>query len=90
MGRRKSSSKKVIKKKKQTVATVFKCPCCSYDKVVECQMDFDRNIGSLRCRICNEQYQCAINYLSEPIDVFSEWTDEIVAINQEEADEDSS
>ena len=35
-----------------------------------------KKIGSLQCRVCNAEYQALINYLSEPIDVFSEWLDE--------------
>lgn len=31
--------------------------------------------GSISCRVCGENYQCRINYLSDPVDVFCEWID---------------
>jgi len=32
-------------------------------------------IGDLKCRICGEGWQSRIHYLTEPIDVYSEWLD---------------
>lgn len=37
--------------------------------------DRQRQIASLCCKICSVRYQSTINYLSEPIDIFSEWLD---------------
>ena len=37
--------------------------------------DRDRNVGFISCRVCQESYQTNINYLSEPIDVYSDWID---------------
>ena len=38
-------------------------------------------MGIIHCRVCNESYQTQINYLSEPIDVYSEWIDECERVN---------
>ena len=74
MGRRKASQKK-LKKKRPTVATVFKCLFCNHERSVECTLKHKEKIGLLKCRICGEEYQTRIHYLSEPIDVYSEWLD---------------
>lgn len=36
----------------------------------------------LSCTKCAEQYETVANYLTEPIDVFAEWLDEIAAANE--------
>ena len=41
--------------------------------------------GSLQCVKCGEQYETTANYLTEPIDVFGEWLDEIAAVNDAQA-----
>ena len=82
--RRKTSSKKVIKKKKPTVPTSFKCLHCGHEKSVECKMEREREIGTLSCRVCGEKFQCKITYLSEPVDVFCEWLDSTVEMNEQD------
>ncbi|RXG60996.1 Transcription elongation factor 1-like protein [Armadillidium vulgare] len=37
--------------------------------------DKPRNTGRVSCRVCLEDFQCAINYLSEAVDVYNEWID---------------
>lgn len=81
MGKRKSRAKPV-KRMEQKVPTTFDCPFCNHEKAVECKIDKDTSIGSIRCRVCNESYQMITNYLSEPIDVYSEWIDQCEAANQ--------
>jgi len=39
-------------------------------------MSRPEQLGQLKCRVCNVQYQTRINYLNEPVDVYSEWIDE--------------
>mmetsp|Transcript_4345 Transcript_4345/g.6499 ORF Transcript_4345/g.6499 Transcript_4345/m.6499 type:complete len:86 (-) Transcript_4345:312-569(-) len=75
MGRRKKSTKKMAKKKRPKVPTTFKCPFCCHENVVECKMHWNEGTGELSCRICGANFQSAINYLTEPIDLFSEWID---------------
>ena len=35
----------------------------------------DASCRARRCRVCGADYTATINYLSEPVDVFSEWID---------------
>eukprot|EP00591_Stephanopyxis_turris_P010245 CAMPEP_0195517232 /NCGR_PEP_ID=MMETSP0794_2-20130614/10252_1 /TAXON_ID=515487 /ORGANISM="Stephanopyxis turris, Strain CCMP 815" /LENGTH=137 /DNA_ID=CAMNT_0040646005 /DNA_START=27 /DNA_END=440 /DNA_ORIENTATION=- len=75
MGRR-AKKAPVQTKKKITLAKRFKCPFCANDDVVECKMDHKNGVGSLKCRLCQVDYQMPIHHLHEPIDVFSEWLDD--------------
>eukprot|EP00938_MAST-03A_sp_MAST-3A-sp1_P002343 g2343.t1 len=77
MGRRKSSQKKVSTKAKKVVSKIFKCPFCAHNKAVQCVMNKKDKIATLKCRICSEEYQGRIHYLSEPIDVYNEWINEL-------------
>eukprot|EP00501_MAST-03F_sp_TOSAG23-6_P000115 GSMAST32.ASY1.ANO1.117.1 assembled CDS len=90
MGRRRKA-KKPKKRPKLVVASVFKCPHCNHEKSVECRMDQSTSIGELACRICGSTYQARINYLSEPVDVYSEWLDELELAKEqdEESEEDT-
>ena len=76
MGKRKSKRAAPTKAKMiQPLDTQFDCPFCNHEKVCEVKMDRDRNVGFISCRVCSEQFQTNINYLSEPIDVYSDWID---------------
>lgn len=85
MGRRKSKAK-VIKKKRATVPKIFDCPFCNHAKCVECVLNMHKSIGTIKCRICDTKFQTSINFLTEPIDIFSEWIDECEAINAADAE----
>jgi len=37
--------------------------------------DRARNTAYITCGVCSEDFQTTINYLSEPIDVYSDWVD---------------
>lgn len=82
MGRRKKAAKKVVKKLKLVVPKVFKCLFCNHEEAVVCQLDFNAMTGDLACRICDAKYQTSINNLTEPIDVFSDWIDEVTEKQQ--------
>ena len=43
---------------------------CLADKSVTCEMDRERNIGSVRCTQCSASFAVKIHALSEPIDVY--------------------
>lgn len=75
-----------MKRAKDECDKIFNCPFCNYYKVVECKLDRKTNIGRLVCRICGASYQSSINYLSEPIDVFSEWIDDCMKITDHNAE----
>ena len=42
------------------------------------------NSAMIQCQICMEDFKCAVNYLSEPVDVYSEWIDACEEANKEE------
>lgn len=37
--------------------------------------DRERSVGFISCRVCLEDFQSKINYLSEAVDVYSDWID---------------
>ena len=86
MGRRRAKAAKVVKKAKPVMKTEFKCPFCNHEGAVECKLDYDKESGSLECRVCGANYSATINYLSEPIDIFSEWIDHCEAEDAEDKD----
>eukprot|EP00620_Florenciella_sp_RCC1587_P012708 CAMPEP_0182564930 /NCGR_PEP_ID=MMETSP1324-20130603/6770_1 /TAXON_ID=236786 /ORGANISM="Florenciella sp., Strain RCC1587" /LENGTH=93 /DNA_ID=CAMNT_0024778491 /DNA_START=37 /DNA_END=315 /DNA_ORIENTATION=- len=81
MGRRKTAMKK-LKKKRPTVAQTFKCLFCNHEDAVECELNHREKIGKLKCRICGADWETRIHYLSEAVDVFSEWIDSTEAENE--------
>ncbi|XGW07941.1 hypothetical protein V3C99_010788, partial [Haemonchus contortus] len=82
MGKRKSKRKPPPKAKAvEPLETQFNCPFCNHERVCEVKMDRERNVGFISCRVCSEDFQTPINYLSEPIDVYSDWIDACEAAN---------
>jgi len=61
---------------KPKLDTQFDCPFCNSAKCIEVKMSRPEQLGQLKCRVCNVQYQTRINYLNEAVDVYSEWIDE--------------
>lgn len=59
----------------EPLPTVFTCLFCNHEKSVSVKMDKKAGVGELDCKICGQRFQCGINYLSAPIDVYSEWVD---------------
>ncbi|XP_062964813.1 transcription elongation factor 1 homolog [Cynocephalus volans] len=83
MGRRKSKRKPPPKKKMTgTLETQFTCPFCNHEKSCDAKMDCARNTGVISCTVCLEEFQTPITYLSEPVDVYSDWIDACEAANQ--------
>ncbi|KAJ1856838.1 hypothetical protein GGH12_002748 [Coemansia sp. RSA 1822] len=81
MGKRKSARKPQTKKKVK-LDTTFLCLRCNHENTVTVEMDKANKIGSLRCKICNVGFQAALNHLSEPIDVYSDWVDACNRVNR--------
>lgn len=77
MGGAKTKKKAPPKKKKATVPKMFKCPFCNHDESCEVKLDRAADNGAISCRICGETFQCRITYMSDPVDVFCEWVDEL-------------
>ncbi|GFW60043.1 transcription elongation factor 1 homolog [Trichonephila clavipes] len=83
MGRRRSKRKPPPKQKAiMPLETQFNCPFCNHEKSCEVKMDRQRNTGRITCRVCLEDFQTSINYLSEPVDVYSDWIDACESANQ--------
>ncbi|KAM9900127.1 hypothetical protein OXX59_008989 [Metschnikowia pulcherrima] len=74
MGKRKTAAKPV-KKVKQKLDINFRCLFCNHEKSVICTMDKRNGIGDLHCKICGQSFQTAINSLSHPVDIYSDWID---------------
>jgi len=83
MGKRKSKRKApTAKKAVQPLDTQFNCPFCNHERSCEVKLDRERNVGFISCRVCLEDFQTSINYLSEAIDVYSDWIDACEQANQ--------
>ncbi|KAI1138943.1 Elf1-domain-containing protein [Hypoxylon sp. FL0543] len=85
MGKRKKSSRKPQgKKKADPLPTVFTCLFCNHEKSVTVRMEKKLGYGTLECKVCGQKFQCGINYLSGPVDVYSEWVDAADAVAKED------
>ncbi|XP_072620099.1 transcription elongation factor 1 homolog, partial [Vulpes vulpes] len=87
LGRRKSKQKPPPKNKMTgTLEAQFTCPFCNHEKSCEVKMDLAHNTihntGVLSCTVRLEEFQTPITYLSEPVDVYSDWIDACEAANQ--------
>ncbi|XP_048870133.1 transcription elongation factor 1 homolog [Brienomyrus brachyistius] len=83
MGRRKSKRKPPPKKRMTgNLDTQFTCPFCNHEKSCDVKMERSRNTGIISCTVCLEEFQTPITYLSEPVDVYSDWIDACEAANQ--------
>lgn len=83
MGRRKKANKPPPKRKAiEPLDTLFNCPFCNHEKSCEVKLDRERNTGVITCNVCLEDFQTNINYLSEAVDVYSEWIDACESANQ--------
>jgi len=73
-------------KKREPLATTFTCLFCNHEKSVTVKMDKKTAQGFLSCKVCGQQFQSNINYLSAAVDVYSDWIDacEAVALNHRE------
>ncbi|KAI2641800.1 Elf1-domain-containing protein [Hypomontagnella submonticulosa] len=86
MGKRKKSSRKPQgKKKNEPLPTVFTCLFCNHEKSVTVNMNKKSGVGELECKVCGQRFQCGINYLSAPVDVYSEWIDAADAVAKDDA-----
>ncbi|MEQ2311520.1 Transcription elongation factor 1, partial [Ameca splendens] len=83
MGRRKSKRKPPPKKKMTgDLESQFTCPFCNHEKSCDVKMERSRNTGVISCSVCLEEFQTPITYLSEPVDVYSDWIDACEVANQ--------
>ncbi|KAI4739350.1 Elf1-domain-containing protein [Aureobasidium sp. EXF-12298] len=74
-GKRKSASKPEGKKKRELLSTTFQCLFCNHENSVSVKIDKKASTGELTCKVCGQTFQTVTNYLSAPIDVYSDWVD---------------
>jgi len=80
MGKRKKAAKKPGGKKNEPLSTNFDCLFCNHPNAVSVTIDKKAGVGQLSCKTCNQQFQCAVNYLSAAVDVYSDWVDACDAV----------
>lgn len=80
MGKRKSSKKPQGPKKTDPLPTAFTCLFCNHEKAVSVKLDKKAGIGELECKVCGQQFQTTINYLSGAVDVYGDWVDAADAV----------
>jgi len=82
MGRRRSKRKPAPKRRQDPLEQQFNCPFCNHERSCDVKMDRVRNCAYISCRVCLEEFQTTITYLSEPVDVYSDWIDACETANQ--------
>jgi len=88
MGKRKKAAKKPTgPKKNEPLATTFPCLFCNHEKSVTVKIDKKSGVGQLSCKVCDQKFQCAINYLSAAVDVYSDWVDACDSVAREGAED---
>ena len=75
MGKRRKSAKRQVAKKGTSTAKQFKCPFCSHESSCDVKLDRKTETGRMACRVCGEEFQTRITSLSDPVDVYCDWTD---------------
>ena len=43
------------------------------------KLDREAETGTIACRVCGETFQTRVTYLSDAVDVYCEWVDELKA-----------
>lgn len=85
MGGKRKTKKAEPKKKKSVVPKSFKCPFCNHEGSCEVKLSREAETGAISCRVCGENFQCRISYLSDPVDVFCDWIDELERVRTGDA-----
>ncbi|XP_050226046.1 transcription elongation factor 1 homolog [Mercurialis annua] len=83
MARKKSRRAALLKKPMapKKLDTIFTCPFCNNPNTVVCTFDKKTMVGEAACCVCKANYITDINFLTEPIDIYSEWIDECERVN---------
>ncbi|CAI7642113.1 unnamed protein product [Penicillium glandicola] len=85
--RKKSSSKPQGPRKREPLATTFSCLFCNHENSVVVKLDKKLGLGDLSCKVCGQKFQTGINYLSAPVDVYSDWVDACDAVAKDTANQ---
>merc|ERR1711934_1130807 len=67
----------------EDLETTFTCPFCNSEKSCTVELQQEHKLGKISCSVCGEDFKTSINYLTEPLDVYSEWIDACEAANDE-------
>jgi transcription elongation factor Elf1 len=76
MGKKKVKRKSVTRKKPK-LDSQFNCLFCNNEKSIDCKLDRKNSKGYLSCRVCGVAWECEISYLSEAVDIYSDWVDSV-------------
>lgn len=86
MGKRKKAAKKPTgKKKNEPLPTTFQCLFCNHENSVSVTLEKKIGIGSLQCKVCGQNFQTNINFMSAGVDVYADWIDACDAVAKESA-----
>lgn len=78
MGKRKST-KPPPKKQRAKLDLTFNCPFCNSSKSVTCLLDREAEKGTAKCSVCLEKYTGRITPLTDPVDLYHDWLDQVRA-----------
>ena len=87
---KKKTRKRIIKQAVPKVETVFDCSFCSHKRCIFVEIDKRKKIAKIKCKICFNDYSQSIKSLTEPIDVYYDWLDKCVEINNKKEKDDNS
>ncbi|KAJ6012929.1 Zinc finger protein [Penicillium canescens] len=88
MGKRKKSSRTPQgPRKRDPLPTAFSCLFCNHENSVVVKLDKKLGLGDLSCKVCGQKFQTGINYLSAPVDVYSDWVDACDAVAKDTANQ---
>ncbi|KAF2404561.1 Elf1-domain-containing protein [Trichodelitschia bisporula] len=85
--RKKSSGPKPGGKKREALPTTFQCLFCNVDNSVTVKIDKKGGIGKLSCSACGQTFTALSNYLTAPVDIYSEWVDACEQVASKGAEE---
>ncbi|KAH0538620.1 hypothetical protein FGG08_004821 [Glutinoglossum americanum] len=74
------------RQKREPLPSTFACLFCNHEKSVAVKLDKKVGIGQLFCKVCGQSFQTGINYLSAPVDVYSDWVDACDVVAKEQGD----
>ncbi|KAF2490232.1 Elf1-domain-containing protein [Lophium mytilinum] len=84
MGKRKKASKPMAAKKEK-LPTTFQCLFCNHENSVSVTLEKKLGIGRLNCKVCGQDFQTNINFMSAGVDVYADWIDACDAVAKESA-----
>ncbi|KAJ5610068.1 hypothetical protein N7510_006787, partial [Penicillium lagena] len=72
---------------REPLPTTFSCLFCNHENSVVVKLDKKLGLGDLSCKVCGQKFQTGINYLSAPVDVYSDWVDACDAVAKDTANQ---